>query len=103
MGLPHDSFITEISSANTHLSIKKMAVGLKLGTFQPKPFCDWTRGGQELEQAPQGSGRSTSLTELKKDLDNTLRHMVGPLGLSCQEMDLIILMGPFSSGYSMIL
>ncbi|KAJ7409572.1 hypothetical protein BTVI_56099 [Pitangus sulphuratus] len=32
---------------------------------------DWA-----LEQAPQGSGHSTKLTEFKKRLDDILRHMV---------------------------
>lgn len=29
-----------------------------------------------MEQAPQDSGHGTELLELKKHLDNTLRHMI---------------------------
>ena len=46
---------------------------------------------------PQETGHSTKLTEFKKHLDNTLIPMVyvlsGPLW--SQELDLMILMGPF--------
>lgn len=38
-----------------------------------------------LEQAPQGMVTAPSLTELKKHLDNALRHK-GIVGMSCAEL-----------------
>lgn len=47
----------------------------------------------ELGWAPQGSGHSTK-PEFKKLLDSALSHRVG-CPVQGQELDLIILMGPF--------
>jgi len=60
------------------------------------------KSGQTLEQAPQGSKvvMALSLPGFKKPLDNALRHKVWFLGspVWSQELDLMILLGPFQLG-----
>ena len=53
-----------------------------------------------MEQAAQGSGHRPELLELNKHLDGTFRHTVWILGgpLWSQELDLMILVGPFQLG-----
>jgi len=52
------------------------------------------------EQAPQSSGQGPKLMEFKKHLNNALRHRVWTLGgpVWSQELDWMILMGPFQLG-----
>lgn len=50
------------------------------------------------------SGHSTNLSEFTKCLDNAFRHILGFLGYpgQGQELDMVIMMGPLNSAYSMI-
>ena len=59
-----------------------------------------------MEQAALGSGHhGPKLLEFRECLYTALRHRVWMLDVPMwgQELDLMILMGPSSSGYSMIL
>ena len=55
-----------------------------------------------MEQAAQGSGHSPELLEFKECLDAALRHRVCCLGgpVWSQELDLMVLVGPFQFGIS---
>ena len=53
-----------------------------------------------MQRAPQGSDHGPRLAEFKKYLDNALRHRILILGgrVWSQELNLMILMGPFQLG-----
>ena len=53
-----------------------------------------------MEQAVEGRGHSPELTEFRESLDTALRHRVWILGGLewSQELDSVILVGPFQLG-----